>query len=312
LRPITKDLSVLIVTWNSADHIDDCLRAISDTVTVNHEIIVADNDSHDDTPRCLARARTTTPHTLLQTGVNLGFARANNFAMQVASGRNILLLNPDTQVLPHAIDHLVAHLDHNPTVGVVAPKLLNHDRTDQGTARAFPTPAAAIFGRRSPLTRLAPNNRWSKRFLIGKHAKGTQPFEVDWVSGACLMVKREAIEQAGTLDDGFFMHFEDADWCYRIKQKGFEVRCVPQAQVIHDQGGSRRGWPPNQIIAFHQGAYRFYTRNVATNAFDPRRPIAAAGLAIRAATLIAIHKAGAMAKKLPVLTRSAAAGGKEL
>ena len=101
-----------------------------------------------------------------------------------------------------------------------------------------------------------------------------------------MLVRREAIERVGGLDEGFFMHWEDADWCHRMKDAGYSVYCVPEARIIHHEGGSRRGWPPSQLLAFHQGAYRYYAKHHAPW-WHPLRYVAAIGLAMRAATLIA-------------------------
>ena len=159
---------------------------------------------------------------------------------------------------------------------------------DQGTARSFPTAAASIFGRRSFLTRLFPNNRWSRRYLSGREHPDTAPFEVDWVSGAAMMVRRDAIDRVGELDEKFFMHWEDADWCHRMKDAGYGVFCVPASRIVHHEGGSRRGWPPRQLRAFHEGAFRYYAKHHAPW-WSPLRYVAAAGLAARAAALIARH-----------------------
>jgi len=225
---------------------------------------------------------------VIEMGSNTGFARANNRAIAASGGRFMLLLNPDTMAAPESIDRLAAFLDRTPLAGVAAPRLLNSDLTDQGTARSFPTAAAAIFGRRSALSKLFPNNRWSRRYLAGRSIAGPEPFEVDWVSGAALMVRREVVERVGGLDEGFFMHWEDADWCHRIKDAGYRVYCVPAAEIVHAEGGSRRGWPPRQLWAFHRGAYRYYAKHHAKQAWNPLRYIALVGLTVRGLAMITI------------------------
>lgn len=279
------DLSVLLVTYNSRAFIGDCIRAVRDTVTDHSvEIIAADNASTDGT---LGYLRSEFPTVrVIDMGANTGFSRGNNAAMAVANGRNIVLLNGDAIVQPGALDSLVRFLDEHPHAGVAAPQLLNPDGTDQRTARSFPTPAAALFGRRSPLTRWFPDNRWSKRFLSGADPVTDDPYEVDWVSGACLMVPRAVVDAVGPLDAGFFMHWEDADWCRRIKDAGHGVYCVPKAKVVHDEGGSRRGWPPVQVRYFHHGAYRYYAKHHLAGSRRPLRPIAATALGARAGFVI--------------------------
>lgn len=281
-------LSVLIVSWNARELLAACLDSLAASVRSPHEVIVADNGSSDGSQAMLAgRAGREGGLEWFETGGNVGFARANNLALERARGERLLLLNPDTVALPGALDAMLDHLDRHPEVGVVAPRLLNTDGSDQETARAFPTPAAALFGRRSLLRRLFPNNRWSRRYLTGSGRSGDEPFAVEWVSGACLLVTREAVARAGRLDEGFFMHFEDADWCFRIRRAGLAVHCLPAARVLHHQGGSRRGWPPGQVIAFHRGAFRFYRKHRAPQRLHPMRAVALAGLSLRAALLIA-------------------------
>lgn len=279
------DLSVLLVTYNSAAFIADCIQAVEATVRSHtYEILLADNASVDGSAELVARRF---PHvTVIALEANEGFSRANNRCMAAATGRHVVLLNGDAFVQPGALDSLVAFLDATPAAGVAAPKLLNPDGTDQGTARSFPTPAAALFGRRSPLTRIFPGNRWSQRYLAVKRHTGDRPFLIDWVSGACLMVPRKVLESVGTLDEGFFMYWEDADWCHRISDAGFHVFTVPHAQVVHAEGSSRRGWPARQVWTFHRSAYRYYAKHHATGVRRAVRPIVAGALYARALLVI--------------------------
>ena len=284
--PRPPDLSVLVCTYECEAFIVECLDAVvANTPGHRLEIIVADNDSGDAT---VAVVRAAHPDvTVIEMGRNAGFAAANNAALAVAGGRHVILLNPDTVVQPGALDTMIEALDARADVGIVAPQLLNTDGTDQGTARSFPTPAAAVFGRRSPLTKLFPRNRWSSRFLLGRDHVGDEPFPVDWVSGACLMARRDDAVALGGLDEGFFMHFEDTDFCHRMKDRGLGVLCVPRARVLHHEGGSRRGWPADQVRHFHYGAYRYWTTHHAPQRWNPLRLVVAVLLATRAALVIA-------------------------
>jgi len=281
------DVSIVIVTYECRELVRACLRAIRPAVgDLTHEIIVADNASTDGVVTML-RAEWPTV-SIIEMGSNTGFARANNRAIASSQGRWILLLNPDTEAAPGSIAEMAHFMGSRRDVGVVAPQLLNTDLTDQGTARSFPTAAAAFFGRRSLMTRLFPKNRISRRYMSGREVGGLDPFEVDWVSGAALMVDRDVISRVGGLDEGFFMHWEDADWCYRVKAAGLKVFCVPAARIIHHEGGSRRGWPPRQIWAFHHGAFRFYSKHHASSIWNPLRYVAALGLGTRAIGLLAV------------------------
>lgn len=279
------DVSVLIVTYNSVAFIDECIRSVEESVSrYRYEILVADNASADGSAEHVRRNHPGVR--VIDMGANTGFAAANNRAYADACGRHVLLLNGDAEVAAGTVDALVAHLDAHPDAGVVAPRLLNPDGTDQGTARTFPSPAAAILGRRSPLTRLFPNNRYARRYLAGRDHQGDDPFEVDWVSGACLMVPRAVVDRVGPLDTGFFMYWEDADWCRRIKDAGYGVWCIPAVHAVHAEGGSRRGWPARQVRHFHRSAYRYYRKH---HLNGPRRvlsPVAAAALTLRAGLVI--------------------------
>ncbi len=273
------------MSYRSRDLLRECLRSVAETVREHsYEVIVADNDSRDGTEEMLAAEFASVRR--IQMGTNAGFARANNRALREADGRCLLLLNPDTVVRPGALDALARFLEERADVGVVAPQLLNADLTDQGTARAFPTPAAFVFGRRSPLTRLFPGNPWSRRYLTGRARHGGEPFPVDWVSGACLMTRRDILDRVGGLDERFFMYWEDADWCRRVKQHGHGVFCLPAAQVVHDEGGTRRRSPARQVWIFHQSVFWYYRKHYSHAPWNIIRPVVAAALAARAVAVI--------------------------
>jgi GT2 family glycosyltransferase len=284
------DVSVVIVSYNTVKLVDACLRALHSAVgRSSYEVVVADNASSDETVQMLRQQWPTVR--VLEMGANLGFARANNRAFAESTGRYVLLLNSDTEPLEGALDELVAFLDTHPGAGVAAPHLLNSDLTDQGTARAFPTPAAALFGRKSWLTRMFPGNRWSQRYLVGRQHQGDSPFAVDLVSGACLMVRRDIVSRVGPLDEGFFMYWEDADWCRRIGNAGYGVYCVPAARVIHHEGQSSTGRPARLVWEFHSSVFRYYTKHHTGVAAVLLRPAVAAALATRAGVMIAVDRA---------------------
>lgn len=278
------DVSVTIVTYQCRDLVLACLESLADGATnTNLEVIVVDNGSSDGVAEAVdvrfPEAR------MIEVGHNDGFGRSHNLAASRAHGRYLLVLNPDATVQPGAIDTMVAFADEREhlgdPVGIVAPQLLNPDGTDQCTARAFPTASAGLFGRRSPLTRAFPNNRWSRRFLLSDRAEGDEPWVVDWVSGAAMLIPRAEFHDRGGFDPDFFMHFEDAELCHRIATNGRAVWCVPRSQVIHAEGGSRGGWSPAQLWHFHRGAYLFASKSRYPVRSDPRRWIVAALLGIR-------------------------------
>jgi GT2 family glycosyltransferase len=281
----TADLDIVIVSYESSHLIGACLDSIeSARGELDLTVTVADNASTDGTAALIRERGDSTR--VIEMGSNAGFSTANNRAIAAGTARHVLVLNPDTVVNAGALESLVAFADAHPSAGVVAPRLLNADGSPQLTARAFPTPAAAVFGRRSPVTRWFPRNRWSSRFLVERDHAGHEPFSVDWVSGAAMLVPRAVVESVGAFDEGFFLFWEDADWCRRISLAGHEVWCVPSAVVVHDEGGTRaHGWTPRTIRHFHTGAYRYWTKHHAPQPWNPLRVGAAGLLGARAAAL---------------------------
>jgi N-acetylglucosaminyl-diphospho-decaprenol L-rhamnosyltransferase len=284
------DLSVVIVSYHCRDDVLTCVDSIERaTGDLEVEVIVVDNGSTDGT---IAALTTSAPHVVtVAMGANAGFSRANNVGITRALGRHVLVLNPDTRVEPGALGELVAFLDAHPHAGVAAPRLLNPDLTDQQTARSFPTPAAGLFGRRSPLTRWFPGNPWSSRFLSSGGRIGDRPYRVDWVSGAAMMVPASAIAEAGAFDESFFLFWEDADWCKRMADAGRETWCVPSATIIHDEGSTRdHRWSPRVAAHFHRGAYLYWCRHHAPQPWNPLRWAAAAVLTARAAWVMVVDR----------------------
>lgn len=280
----TPDVTVTIVTYDCREDVLHCLDTIEKGGgALDVEVVVVDNDSHDGV---VAAVRAGHPQvTVVRRRRNAGFGRSHNLAAAHASGRYLLVLNPDTTVEPHAIEEMVAFADARAAdgrpVGVVAPMLLNPDGTDQLTARSFPTASAGIFGRRSPLTRWFPNNPWSRRFLRADQVDRSRPWTVDWVSGAAMLIPRDLFEDLGGFDPDFFMHFEDAELCARVGAADRDVWCVPQARIVHAEGGSRRGWPVSQVWYFHRGAYLFARKARYPDPADPRRWLTALLLGLR-------------------------------
>lgn len=278
-------LSIILVSYNARQFLQTCLR----TILVGAypwplEILVVDNASSDGSAE-LVQSRFPSV-TLIPAGKNLGFAKANNLAFASAHGDYLLLLNTDTEVQGDALVRLVRFLDQHPEAGIVSGRLVYPDLRDQGVARTFPTPMNALFGRRSLLTRLFPNNRYARQYLLSRRHSTATPFEADWVSGACLLFRRRLLEQLGGLDERFWMYWEDADFCYRAKQGGWRVFCVPEAVVVHHEGrssGGRGNW--KTIVEFNRSAYRYYRKHY----LKPRHPatvLAAVFLSMRTVALL--------------------------
>jgi len=257
------DLSAVIVHYKSLGALPRCLRALSENTTeLGLETVVVDNDSGDGVAEVLAREFR---HVRLVTNRdNVGYARAVNQGIAATSGEFVLVMNPDCYLEPGAAKALVAHLRAHERVAVAGPKILNPDGSLEFSARAFPNHYTFLFNRYSLLTRLFPNNPFSRRYLLTDWDHMSVR-EVDWLSGACLLVRRKAIESVGPMDEGFFMFNEDVDWCRRMKQGGWSVTYVPDAVAVHHVGASRRRVAPRIIVERHRGMIRYFHKHHPTN-----------------------------------------------
>jgi GT2 family glycosyltransferase len=249
------DVSVVIVSWNTADTLVDCLRSIvSDRTAPSCEIIVVDNASSDGSVDILRRDFRQVM--VIANTDNKGFAAANNQGLRVAHGRHLVLLNPDTVVRPGALASLVAFMDAHADAGIAGPHLLNVDGSTQPSGRPTPTVSTElrdIFGIHH-LTR-------GERFW-GRQRDLSWPQTVDSVSGACLLIRREAMDAIGLLDEGFFMYFEETDWCVRAWQQGWKVYYVPQAEVVHyTMGSTGRRVEPFLIRAYFNSRMHYFSKH---------------------------------------------------
>ncbi len=253
------DLSVIIVTWNVRDLIRACLASLPEALTpatvgaaqaspLPHEIIVVDNASTDGTAGLLLSDYPGIQ--LLENSENLGFARANNRALALAQGRYVVLLNADTEPRPGALAGMVRFMDAHARCGAASPRLVCPDGT----------PQAYAFGRDpSPFYLL-------RRALAHRRQKYlhdwaiSEPVQVDWVSGACLVARREAVAQVGGLDERIFMYFEDNDWCRRMRAAGWEVWYNPAVEVMHI-GGASLGRNERARAAYYESLVYFYRKH---------------------------------------------------
>jgi len=247
------DLSILIVSWNTKEFLLRCIRAASKKEGgISREIIVVDNGSQDGSVNEVKQAFLFVQ--VIENERNLGFAKAVNQGLQKASGRYVLLLNPDTQVKNGAIEQLVSFMDGCSDAGVAGAQLLNGDGSKQTSIANFPSLATELLNK-SLL-------RWlfSKKFP-GKERNYSEPVEVDSVIGACMMVRRTALEQVGLLDEDYFLFLEETDWCYRMKRAGWKVYHVPQAEVYHFQGKSAEAERKRAKVEYFRSRYHFFEKN---------------------------------------------------
>jgi len=257
------DLSVILVHYRSPHALFECLRTLGpELAPLAHEIVVIDNASRDDTPRALAARAPQVA--VLANAENVGYARAVNQGIAATSGEHVLVMNPDCEVKPGAIRALLDYLRAHPRVAIAGPRIENPDGSLEYSARAFPDHLTFLFNRYSLLTRAFPNNRWSRRYLMTDwdHASAR---EVDWLSGACLMVRRAAIAAVGGMDEAFFMFNEDVDWCRRMRLAGWSNAYVPRAVIMHHVGASKGRVAPRVIVSRHAGMIHYFRKHHPTN-----------------------------------------------
>jgi len=196
---------------------------------------------------------------LIANNSNLGFTHANNQGLAASQGRYVLLLNPDTEVVGDAVATLLAFLEAHPDVGVVGPQLRFPDGSIQPSRRRFPTLATA-FVESTVLQPLFAGSSLLRRYYVADQPDDVTQ-DVDWLVGACLLVRREAIEQAGPLDEGFFMYAEELDWCRRLKQAGWRIVYLPEAQVIHYEGKSSEQNLAARDVRFNSSKVRYFRKH---------------------------------------------------
>ena len=250
------DLSIVIVSWNVRDLLRQCLLSIrANLQACNPELIVVDNVSTDGSAE-MVRAEFPDVH-LIANAENRGFPAANNQGIAIAQGRYVLILNPDTEVVGDALAEMVAYADANPDVGMVGPQLLNKDGSVQSSRRRFPTLETALL----ESTWLQP---YAPRRLLEHYYVQDQPddatLDVDWVKGAALMARREAIVQVGLMDEGYFMYSEELDWCKRFKDADWRVVYLPAAQIVHYGGKSSDQVVTSRHIHFQTSKVRYFRK----------------------------------------------------
>ncbi len=234
-------LSVVLLSYNTCALTEQALHSVrAATEGIEAEIFVVDNASHDGSADMVERAFPDVH--LLRNTSNTGFAAGNNVALRQVRGRYVLLLNTDTIVRVDTFRHLVDFMDRHPEAGAAGCKILNPDGTLQlDSRRGFPTPLAA-FCKMSGLSRFFPNHltiaRYNMTFLDPEECA-----EVDVLSGSCMLVRKEAMDEVGLLDEDYFMYGEDIDWCYRIHRAGWKIFYTPSTEIVHFRGESGRGVP---------------------------------------------------------------------
>ncbi len=283
------DLSVVVVSYNVRDLLAQCLQSVGSgewtvgksTLPATHcplstEVFVVDNASADGSA-AMVRERFPAVR-LIENAENRGFAAANNQAFAEARGRYVLMLNPDTQVRPGALETLVQFMDAHASqrAGACGGKLLYGDGSLQHSAFAFPT-LTQIFLDFFPLNWRLTDSRINGRYPRARYERG-EPFRVDHPLGADLMVRREIAQQVGWLDDRFFIYCEEIDWCMRIKHAGWQIWCVPSAEIVHHEARSSRQFRDAMFVELWRARFRLFDKHYSPAFRWAARQIVRAGL----------------------------------
>lgn len=252
------EISVVIVAWNAKRYLELCLNSLAEAPPRRSlEVFVVDNASGDGTSEMVEN---TYPWVkLIKSEENLGFSRGNNVAIRQCRGRYIALVNPDVIVFPGCLDALADFLDENPKAGNVGPRVFNPDMSQQSTCRRFPT----LWNNFCSATRLE-NIFKESRLFAGEHMfyfPHDRILQVDVIVGCFSMIRREAFDEVGLLDEGLFMYGDDVDWCRRARNAGWEVFFYPGARAIHDRGKTTAPYPVRFAVAQQRSVLRYWRKH---------------------------------------------------
>ncbi len=259
------DISFIITPWNCKDLLQATLKSIFSSQTkFSYEVIIYDHGSTDGS---LEMVESEFPQATLIRGGDVGFAAANNEGLKISTGRYVVLLNADTKISSDTIETMVSYMDSNPKIGVATGKLVLavSGKLDKACRRSFPTPWVS-FTRFSGLSKLFPKSKLFNQYNLG-YLSEDEPSEIDSCVGAFQMMRRETMNEIGMLDDSFYMYGEDIDWCYRAKQKGWQVWYYPKTTILHYKGflsgkaGGKKKHNPRPTWEFHRAMILFYYKH---------------------------------------------------
>lgn len=253
-------VSVVIVNFNAGPLLARAIKSVLES-TVPMEVFVVDNASSD---RSVAEVRKQFAGDerlhIIENEENLGFARANNIALRLARGSLILLLNPDCVVVPTVLENMRAAMEGYPDAGMAGCLIRNVDGSEQaGCRRSVPTPWRSLV-RVLHLEKLMPQGESSRSFVLKEEPLPPEPCFVEAISGAFMLVVREAFEKVGFLDEGYFVHCEDLDWCMRFRAQGWKILFVSHVEILHHKGVCSHKRPLFVLWHKHKGMVRFYRK----------------------------------------------------
>ncbi len=277
----TTAIAVVLVTYESAEDLPACVASLPQAAAPHElELLIVDNASRDDS----AGLGRSLGAKVLESQRNLGYSRAANRGAAGTAAPWLLVANPDTLLAPGSLARLVATAEADPRIACIGPRLLNLDGSDYPTGRRFPS--LLIGGLHALLGPVWPGNPATRRYHLTDLDR-TRPARVDWVSGACMLLRRSAFDEVGGFDGSYFMYFEDMDLCLRLARAGWKIVLEPRAIVEHVVGGSTRSAPYRKVLDHHRSTLRFYQRRYQR---DPRLvllPLVAGALLVRGVASIA-------------------------
>lgn len=264
-----RTVSIIIVNFNGGTLLRDAVAAaLSSSISV--ELLISDNGSTDGSLNAIYQDFGKDPRVqIISNGSNLGFSRANNIALKQAKGSYLLLLNPDCIIQPDTLSELLDVMDTNPDVGMAGCLIHNPDGSEQaGCRRAVPTPWRSVV-RVLHLNKIFPHHPRFRTFLLHQEPLPTTPQPVEAISGAFMMVRRRAMDQVGPLDENYFMHCEDIDWCLRFREAGWKIYFVPNVDVLHYKGACSKDRPIRVYYHMHRSMIYFYRKFFGKNYPSP-------------------------------------------
>jgi hypothetical protein len=278
---MTPHVAAVLVNYNTGADLEQALASIAGELGSRPwEAIIIDNASSDGSDAVAERFGP--PARVIRNPENVGFGQGVNQGLAATTAPIVLIMNPDCRLAAGALTTLEAELLSHATCAIVGPRILDPDGSEQGSARGDPDMLTGLFGRASRLRRLLPWLPVSRRNVVLAADEETDTSTVvEWVSGACMLARHDALAAARGFDPRYFMYWEDADLCRRLRSRGYHVRYVPRATAVHHVGRSSRTVRAPSIRWFHESAYVYYATHVAPGAYNPKRWLARLLLAAR-------------------------------
>jgi N-acetylglucosaminyl-diphospho-decaprenol L-rhamnosyltransferase len=276
------DLAVVVVNHNTGDYLARCIASIAaSSGDLRTEVVVVDNASIDGSAERASGVR------LIRNPDNRGFARAANQGIAATEAPLILLLNPDAEVVGGSLEALVKVARERPRAGAIGALVRNPDGSIQPSARRVPRLGEALaHAFLGPVWR---GNRWTRSYTMAGWDRATER-EVEWVSGSAMLLRREALEEVGAFDEGYFMYVEDVDLCTRLRRAGWEVLFSPELEVVHQIGVSTHGQRGRMAFAHSDSIYRYFARHRANGAMALLKPPVRVALWLRALWMSALPR----------------------